>query len=520
MLNNKNFYPTPTNLIEQMLEEIELRAITTILEPSAGKGDIVDYLAAYSSDKYYSRYNHDIDCVELDPALKATLKGKGHRIVHDDFLTYETLKHYDLIIMNPPFDEGDKHLLKALEMQKNGGMITCILNAETIKNPFSNIRKDLVRKLEEHNATIEYKQGAFRDAERKTGVEIALIKINIPNQVGESIIFEKLKREEIILKGATDYNKIVANDISGIVQQYNFEIKTGVSVIREFEALKPYTLAGFGDNANPIMELKIDNKEGNLVNRYIKKIRRKYWETLFQSDKFSALFTEKLRSKFWKQLDNLTNYDFSVYNIGQLTEQLSSSLSSSVEATILELFETFSHRYNWWDETSQNIHYYNGWKTNSAYKINKKVIIPMSGWFASFGVYDLINKVADIEKVFNYLEDRQINEFIDLRQVLTNAKKEGQSRKIRLQYFDVTFYKKGTCHIEFRDMELLKKFNLFGSQRKGWLPPNYGYKQYQDMAKEEQEIIDAYEGQNEYGKTLENKQFYFYNNTNLKLLGQ
>ena len=40
--------------------------------------------------------------------------------------------------MNPPFSEGDKHLLKAINIMKNGGQIVCILNAETIKNPYSN----------------------------------------------------------------------------------------------------------------------------------------------------------------------------------------------------------------------------------------------------------------------------------------------------------------------------------------------------------------------------------------------
>ena len=37
--------------------------------------------------------------------------------------------------MNPPFAQGEKHLLKALEMQERGGAIICILNAETIRNP-------------------------------------------------------------------------------------------------------------------------------------------------------------------------------------------------------------------------------------------------------------------------------------------------------------------------------------------------------------------------------------------------
>ena len=58
--------------------------------------------------------------------------------------------------MNPPFSNGDKHLLKALEMQENSGEVIAIVNAETIRNPFSNRRKEHVKLLEEYNAEINY----------------------------------------------------------------------------------------------------------------------------------------------------------------------------------------------------------------------------------------------------------------------------------------------------------------------------------------------------------------------------
>lgn len=35
------FYPTPKALVERMLEGIDLYTVGTILEPSAGKGDIL-----------------------------------------------------------------------------------------------------------------------------------------------------------------------------------------------------------------------------------------------------------------------------------------------------------------------------------------------------------------------------------------------------------------------------------------------------------------------------------------------
>ena len=40
----KEFYPTPQNIIDKMLFDLDFTMIKSILEPSAGKGDIVEAL--------------------------------------------------------------------------------------------------------------------------------------------------------------------------------------------------------------------------------------------------------------------------------------------------------------------------------------------------------------------------------------------------------------------------------------------------------------------------------------------
>lgn len=145
---DEQFYPTPKSLLDKITVSLKWSKITSVLEPSAGKGDIADYVKEKLNTPY-TRYDIQIDCIEKDPALRKMLEGKEYHVIHDDFLTYHGQYHYDLIILNPPFNEGDKHLEKALDIQKNGGNIICILNAETIDNPRTNRRKALVQKLEE-----------------------------------------------------------------------------------------------------------------------------------------------------------------------------------------------------------------------------------------------------------------------------------------------------------------------------------------------------------------------------------
>lgn len=58
--------------------------------------------------------------------------------------------------------------------------------------------------------------------------------------------------------------------------------------------------------------------------------------------------------------------------------------------------------------------------------------------------------------------------------------------------------------------DTLKKFNIFGSQQKGWLPPSYGKKKYQDMTQEEKSVINEFQGEDDYRYILEHADQFIY----------
>ena len=527
------FYPTPESLINKIFEDFDIKIgraykrneepvfYKDILEPSAGKGNIVDYLT--QKDKYGRDRTPEIDCIEIDENLRNVLKGKEYRVIYDDFLKFFTLKHYDLIVMNPPFSNGDEHLLKALSLIKDGGDVICILNAETIKNPYTKRRKVLCQKLKELNADIKLYNAAFSDAERQTEVMVAAVFVHIPNKVLESEFLNQMKKknyEEYHSKDCTDV--AFPDSIKNAILQYNIDIETGIKLIKEYRALSDTFKNSFtSEYYSPIIEMKIRDKYEVTVNEYVRAVRYKYWEALFKNPDFTRQMTSNLQSKYSSKIDELKDYDFNEYNIREIKYDITKNLIKGVEDCIIDLFDELSRQYSWYDN-SENIHYYNGWKTNKSWIINKKVVMPYDAFEdvwdyegyrkvskprrLEFG-YSFRQKLSDIEKVLNYLDDGSAIP-INMDWQIENAKNNDITKNIRLKHFSITVFKKGTCHITFNNEELLKKFNIFGSQHKGWLPPSYGKKTYDEMNEEEKEVIDEFEGKESYEKTLLRKDYF------------
>lgn len=558
----QGFFPTPQAVAKKLLEGLNLWKYETILEPSAGKGNLVDTLSReFFREQEYTPYrseyrNIHVDCIEIDPYLRSILsyefcgqkekelaveysrlrdkdnhagldegekKMKDHlgyelsrlqhtdvHIIHDDFLTFDSRKSYDLILMNPPFANGDEHLLKAIEMQsRSGGDICCILNADTLRNLFSNRRRFLANKLQELGADVTFLTEAFTDAERKTDVDIAIVKLSIPEPKRNSNIYDRLRAaaevEEAAYADVTDLT--VADFMTRIVTHYNVEVDAGLTLIREYKALSPYILGSLAkdDRYNsPNLTLTVgtaDRYTKLSENKFIELTRQKYWDALFSNKEFVGQLTSNLQEKYRKEVGKMSAYDFTLFNIQQVLTQMNAEMGQGIQETIVKLFDRMTEAHSWYPECQNNTHYFNGWKTNKVHKINSKVILPVNGMFSTYSwekakAFNLGNAekvISDIEKVFDYL-DGNMTASVDLHGVLERAHDSGQTKNIPCKYFDVTLYKKGTMHIRFRDHALLDRFNIYCCGKKGWLPPNYGRTAYADMNKEAQDVVDGFNG--------------------------
>ena len=428
-------------------------------------------------------------------------------------MTFASKKHYDLILMNPPFANGDEHLMKAIQMQQeNGGKILCILNAETLLNLYSNKRKFLMNTLNDLGAKIQFVDNGFSDAERQTDVRVALIYIDIPEPEHHSEIYEKFQKAKEYRESTGDNSSklTTTNFLEDLIAQYNEEMELGLALINEFNALLPYLSRNVvGDSGNySSLSLKVGNESVGYTdspkNKFINLTRHKYWTSLLNNEKFTGMLTKNLKDEYSSMISKFAEYDFTMFNIQTLMNDMNSSLQDGIEKTILDLFDKLSAKFSYVPEMENNIHYYSGWKTNKAHMVNKKVILPCNGSFSDWkwdknplNVYNCVEFLSDIQKALNYLDGGKTDD-INLNVAITKARDNNNYRNIDTKYFYVSFFRKGTCWLKFKDEDLLARFNAYASMKRGWLPPCYGKKHYKDMNVEEKSVIDSFQGETKY----------------------
>jgi predicted RNA methylase len=163
------FFPTPKNIVLQLIELAELNSSDCVLEPSAGEGAIADELNNFTKNVYV---------VELNPAMYERLAAKHQMSVNADFLQIEPNGLYDKVVMNPPFSKQQDidHILHAFKCLKAGGILVSIVSESPF---FRNNKKSIAFRewLSENNAEIiDLEPGAFKES--GTMVKTRIIKVS------------------------------------------------------------------------------------------------------------------------------------------------------------------------------------------------------------------------------------------------------------------------------------------------------------------------------------------------------
>jgi protein-L-isoaspartate O-methyltransferase len=158
------FFPAPAALVRRMIEEAAIEPGMLILEPSAGKGDIVAQAIAAGAS---------VECVEQNFTLAEHLRRKGYSVRCSDFLALSADPSFDRVLMNPPFERGidAEHIRHAFRFLKPGGRLVAIASSTT--------GNKLDSWIAEHAGFCEQLEaGTFAKSERPTNVNTCLIVVD------------------------------------------------------------------------------------------------------------------------------------------------------------------------------------------------------------------------------------------------------------------------------------------------------------------------------------------------------
>jgi len=151
------FFETPKDVVDLLIDLAEVRPEHTCLEPSAGNGAIAEALCAIVGPGM-------LTCLDLNPQCVEVLRNKRLSAYECDFLQYNDHAGYDRIVMNPPFTKQQdiSHVEKALTMLKEGGILVSVMSVGV---EFRQNRKTLSfwDKVGEHGCeVIKLPHGAFK----------------------------------------------------------------------------------------------------------------------------------------------------------------------------------------------------------------------------------------------------------------------------------------------------------------------------------------------------------------------
>lgn len=509
--DNPDFYPTPRQLARRMLAKITNKEAKYYLEPSAGKGDIADVIKRPTTYEefeeehpeyatktgrrdtgWYHREENNrahVDVVESYPDLISVLRGKSYDVVGYDWLSYEGLSYYDAIVMNPPFSEGGKHLLKAWEFLYHGEIV-CLLNEETLKNPHTEDRKRLAQIIEQFGS-VEYLGDAFTTAQRKTSVNVAMVYLKKEAQDDAQDLWGKTPSQEKEYAGDFDGDPafLAIRDKLGNMEHWfnmaNEHFTKGIEHIRKASVYLAQNKVMNGrndDSFEKILGMALSNVHASRA-EFLHVHRRNAWISVFQQMEFQKWLDSKQQERFLQDAQRDSTIPFTADNIRATLENVFQGRKKLFDESVASVFdELCSHAVEnasgpVMPERLKTHRNSEGWKTNDSYKVNQRLIFP---WAVEMGHGGCLRErgygsgsaavvCSDLDRILSVLDGRPFEDCYTVRRAIDNAR---PGELVESDYFEVRGYKKGTLHLKFKREDLWEKFNQTAAAGKKWLGEN------------------------------------------------
>lgn len=122
-IDKMGYFPTPERLVDLLVDLADVHANHTVLEPSAGRGAIVERVLQMGVAP------ENLWAVEIQPKHAEHLSLPN--LLVEDFMAAEFPLLFDRVVMNPPFERQQDidHVTKAFSLLAPGGKLVSVMGA-------------------------------------------------------------------------------------------------------------------------------------------------------------------------------------------------------------------------------------------------------------------------------------------------------------------------------------------------------------------------------------------------------
>lgn len=457
-------YPTPPEVIERMMMGEDYVG-KTILEPSAGTGNIVKWLQGNGAGRV-------IAC-EIDSRLRQILGGKCE-IIGTDFLevTSEQVSHIDMIVMNPPFSNADEHILHAWDIAPAGCTIISLCNTNTVDYYRYERRKALLKETIRDNGNHEKLGRVFRNSERMTDVDVSLVKLYKPGVWEDEFAGFFTEEDEMEERSHGVEGLIPYNAVRDIVNRYVMAVQMFDSAMNAANEINALTK----DNDCFSIRFGAFNKTGQVTReQYKNELQKASWRWIFKKLDMQRFVTKSVREKINQLVESQQAVPFTMKNVYRLLDMIVQTHGHRMQQTLCEAFDSIC------SFSAENSTVGETWKTNSNYMVNRKFILPNITEYMSYGCISSRDyvKIRCCSRGEDQMDDIHLalchltgtpppNEYKDMFSSKIRDMKLPWGEWGEWGFFRIKGFKKGTMHFEFKDEDVWAKFNRAVAEIRGW----------------------------------------------------
>ncbi len=456
-----DFYPTPPDVAATMLDPLDLRG-RTVLEPSAGKGDLVRECLARGAE--------EVDWCEREESLRQILAGiTGATPLHgcQDFLliTADQVSHIDLIAMNPPFSADERHILHAWEIAPPGCEIVALCNWNTCEGTYRRLQLQLSNLVDAYGSK-ECLGECFANAERPTKVVVGMVRLTKPGAKPSGDEFDGffLGPDEIEAQGQglIPYRRSrdIVNRYVEACRIYDEQVEAGVRLRTVLDGF-------FGQELG--LQVTV---EGAPVtrNRFRKGLQKAAWKHVFAEFLPAQMATSQLAKDINAFVEQQSRIPFTERNIYRMLQIVAGTQDQRVDRAVEEAIDNLTRH------TKENRYGLEGWVTNSGYMINRRFIrayMAERTWnnrgvnIKTYGTQS--DEIRDLIKALCFITGRKHDE-------VDQPKKPADGIFWPGEWYEWGFFRfkahlKGTVHFEFLDEEVWAAVNARYARIKGQVLP-------------------------------------------------